>query len=220
MRKIIIAVDGHSSCGKSTFAKLIAREYGYKYIDTGAMYRAVTLSAMDNNCFDGEQMNTVALIGLLDKINLDFSGKDILLNGVNVENRVRSMEVSNKVSLVSCIGEVRSKLISLQQAMGDEKGIVMDGRDIGTTVFPKAELKIFMTASVSIRAERRRKEYEQKGEIVSIIEIERNIAERDRIDETREVSPLRRADDALLLDNSNMTVDEQMEWVRGQMLRV
>lgn len=216
-KKIIIAIDGYSSCGKSTFAKALAARLGYIFIDTGAMYRAVTLYAMRQGIVDQPQ----AVVAALPKIDIAFrfnpeSGRsEVYLNGENVEREIRRIDVSNRVSTISSIPEVRTKLVTLQQQMGEARGVVMDGRDIGTVVFPNAELKIFMTADPRVRAERRYKELRAKGEEVSLEEIERNVRERDRQDETRAVSPLRRADDAVVLDNSHMTVEEQMEWVDG-----
>ena len=221
MKKIIIAVDGYSSGGKSTFAKAVAAKLGYIFIDTGAMYRAVTLYAMRRGIAD----NAAALVAALPDVHIDFrfnpqTGRsDVYLNGENVEAEIRRIDVSNRVSAVSSIPEVRAKLVAMQQEMGRAKGIVMDGRDIGTVVFPDAELKIFMTADPHVRAERRYKELIAKGERVSMEEIEKNIRERDRQDETREVSPLRRAEDAVALDNSRMTVEEQMDWIAGPLKR-
>lgn len=221
MEKIIIAVDGYSSGGKSTFAKAVAAKLGYIFIDTGAMYRAVTLYAMRN----GMEDDPAALVEALPQVHIDFrfnpaTGRsDVYLNGENVEAEIRRIDVSSRVSAVSSIPQVRAKLVAMQQEMGRAKGIVMDGRDIGTVVFPEAELKIFMTADPHVRAERRYKELIAKGEQVSLAEIEENIRERDRQDETREVSPLRRAEDAVLLDNSFMTVEQQMEWIGEQLRR-
>lgn len=218
-KEIIIAIDGHSSCGKSTFAKLIAAKLGYKYIDTGAMYRAATLFSIQNNFFESGMLNIELLINSLDKINIDFQqnketkSNDIYLNEKNVEKQIRSLEVSNYVSEVSAIKEVRHKMVALQQEMGQKKGIVMDGRDIGTVVFPDAELKIFLTASPEIRAERRFKELVEKGERVLYEDVLQNVIKRDRIDSTRKESPLKQADDALLLDNSNLTMEEEWAWV-------
>lgn len=219
MKKIIIAVDGYSSGGKSTFAKAVAAKLGYIFIDTGAMYRAVTLYAMRNGIAD----DPAALVAALPEVHIDFrfnpaTGRsDVYLNGENVEAEIRRIDVSSRVSAVSGIPQVRAKLVAMQQEMGRTKGIVMDGRDIGTVVFPEAELKIFMTADPHVRAERRYKELLAKGERVSLAEIEENIRERDRQDETRKVSPLRRAADAVLLDNSHMTVEQQMEWIETQL---
>ncbi len=215
MKKIIIAIDGHSSCGKSTFAKEIAKKMCYTFIDTGAMYRAVTLWAIENNLIDNAQ----EIVANLDKVVINFKfneqleRSEIYLNGKNVDSEIRLMHVSDNVSAVSAIAEVREKLVALQQQMGQDKGIVMDGRDIGTTVFPSAELKIFMTASVEVRAQRRFDELTQKGESVQMEHIKTNIQQRDFADENREQSPLRKADDAIVLDNSAMTVEEQMQWV-------
>lgn len=211
-RKIIIAVDGYSSCGKSTFAKAIAAKMGYIFIDTGAMYRAVTLYALRG----GVAENPAAIIEELDKIDITFRFNDqlgrseIYLNGENVDQQIRSLEVSSAVSQVSQIAQVRLKLVSMQQIMGRDKGVVMDGRDIGTVVFPEAELKIFMTADPAIRAMRR---YTEMNGAISLQEIEKNVCERDYQDENREISPLRRAKDALTLDNSSMSVAQQMEWI-------
>lgn len=214
-KKIIIAIDGYSSCGKSTFAKAVAAKLGYIFIDTGAMYRAVTLFAMRNGLTDDPE----ALAERLPEVRIDFrfdqetGHSDVYLNDENVETEIRRIDVSNRVSGVSSIPAVRAKLVAMQQEMGRRKGVVMDGRDIGTMVFPEAELKIFMTADPRVRAERRYKELIAKGEEVSLAEIERNIRERDHQDETRAVSPLRRAADAVVLDNSGMTVEEQMRWI-------
>lgn len=221
MEKIIIAIDGYSSCGKSTFAKAVAAQLGYIFIDTGAMYRAVTLYAMRNGIVD----DRTALVAALPQVRIGFrfnpaSGhSDVYLNDENVETEIRRIDVSNRVSAVSSIPAVRTMLVAMQQQMGRSKGIVMDGRDIGTVVFPEAELKIFMTADPHVRAERRYKELIAKGEQVSLEEIERNIRDRDRLDETRETSPLRQAPDAVVLDNSSMTVPQQMEWFAAQLKR-
>ena len=221
MKKIIIAIDGYSSGGKSTFAKAVAAKLGYIFIDTGAMYRAVTLYAMRQGIADDPAAITAALPGIrIDfRFNPQTGRSDVYLNGENVETEIRRIDVSNRLSSVSSIPEVRAKLVAMQQEMGRAKGVVMDGRDIGTVVFPDAELKIFMTADSRVRAERRYKELTAKGETVSMEEIERNIRERDRQDETRGVSPLRRAADAVLLDNSRMTVEQQMEWIDEQLER-
>lgn len=223
---IIIAIDGHSSCGKSTFAKLIASKLGYKYIDTGAMYRTVSLFAIQNNFFELGNLNAGSLINALNKINIDFQqntetkANDIYLNGKNVEKQIRSLEVSNYVSEVSAIKEVRDKMVALQQEMGRKKGIVMDGRDIGTVVFPDAELKIFLTASPEIRAERRYKELLEKGEHVLYEDVLHNVIKRDKIDSTRKESPLIQADDALLLDNSKLTMEEEWIWVEKELQKL
>ncbi len=217
--KIIIAVDGFSSCGKSTFAKAIAARLGYIFIDTGAMYRAVTLYALRHGAIRSGIVDEQAVVELLDRIDITFrfnperGASDIYVNGNLVEGQIRTIEVSNCVSAVSAIPEVRRKLVAMQQEMGRRRGVVMDGRDIGTVVFPDAELKIFMTADPAVRARRRYDELTAKGERVTLEEIERNVRERDAADMSRPVSPLRRADDAVELDNSHMTVDEQMEWL-------
>ena len=216
--KIIIAVDGFSSCGKSTFAKAIAARLGYIFIDTGAMYRAVTLYALEHGAIRSGMVDEEAVVKLLGQISITFrfnpqrGASDIYVNGDLVEGKIRTIEVSNCVSQVSAIPEVRHKLVAMQQEMGRRRGVVMDGRDIGTVVFPDAELKLFMTADPRVRAERRYKELREKGMQVSLEEIERNVRERDRADMSRAVSPLRQAKDAIVLDNSHMTVDEQMTW--------
>lgn len=220
MKKITIAIDGHSSCGKSTMAKELARQLGYVYVDTGAMYRTVTLFAMRHNLFlaDGE-VDTDALRKCMPEIEVSFrfneeTGRpDAYLNGEYVEKVIRSIEVSNHVSKVAAIPFVREAMVDQQRRMGAEKGIVMDGRDIGTTVFPDAELKIFVTASSKVRAQRRYDELKEKGMPADFDEILKNVEERDYIDSHREVSPLRQAPDALLLDNSNMTIPEQNAWL-------
>ena len=220
-QKIIVALDGHSSCGKSTYAKLIAAELGYSYIDTGAMYRAVTLHAMDAGLFDKSDAPPEKDIeALLQFIELDLKhnpGKrrtEIWLNGRMVEDLIRSMEVSNHVSYIAAIPAVRRKMVEYQRMLGERKGVVMDGRDIGTVVFPDAELKIFLTASLEVRAERRYKELIEKGMEVDFEQVKANLAKRDHIDSNRKDSPLKQAEDALLLDNSHMTLDEQMIWFR------
>ena len=218
-RKIIIAIDGHSSCGKSTVAKEIARKLNYIFIDTGAMYRAVTLYCLRNNLIENGKVNVAELKANLSNIKVSFRynptsrHNDIWLNGENVEQEIRMLNVSQNVSPVAAVAEVRHLLVALQQEMGISKGIVMDGRDIGTVVFPNAELKIFMTAQPDVRAKRRFDELTEKGEKVSFDEIKSNIIERDRYDETREESPLRKADDAIILDNSFMTREEQFDWI-------
>lgn len=217
-KKIIIAIDGFSSCGKSTFAKAIAARLGYIFIDTGAMYRAVTLFAQQHGAIRSGMIDEEAVCRLLPEMQIAFrfnperGASDIYVNGDRVEGLIRSIEVSNSVSAVSAIPEVRHKLVAMQQEMGRRKGVVMDGRDIGTTVFPGAELKIFMKADPTVRAQRRYDELTAKGDAVSLEEIERNVRERDAADMSRAVSPLRQAEDALVLDNSHMTVDEQMDW--------
>mgnify|MGYP004574766669 FL=1 len=220
MKKITIAIDGHSSCGKSTMAKELAKKVGYIYVDTGAMYRAVTLYAMRNNLLDAAgNVLTDALKDAMPQIKVSFrlneeTGRpDTYLNDERVEDIIRSIEVSNNVSKVAAIPFVREAMVEQQRAMGNEKGIVMDGRDIGTTVFPDAELKIFVTASAEVRAQRRYDELKAKGMSADYEDILKNVQERDYIDSHREVSPLRKADDALYLDNSNMTIAEQNEWI-------
>lgn len=226
MKKITIAIDGFSSCGKSTMAKDLAREVGYIYVDTGAMYRAVTLYALRNDLFTaGDELQTAELVSCLPELSIGFAldaetqRPRTLLNGEDVESEIRGMEVSSRVSKVAVVPEVRAKLVEIQQQMGRDKGIVMDGRDIGTTVFPDAELKIFVTASAEIRAQRRFDELRAKGQDASMDEILANVRERDYIDSHREVSPLRKADDAIELDNSNLTIAEQKEWLRQQFNR-
>lgn len=218
MKKIIIAIDGHSSCGKSTFAKAIAARLGYIFIDTGAMYRAVTLYALENGAIPSGVVDEERVVEMLSDIDIDFrfnpecGASDIYVNGDLVESKIRTIEVSNCVSAVSSIAEVRAKLVAMQQEMGLRRGIVMDGRDIGTVVFPDAELKIYMTADAMVRAERRYKELTAKGDKVTLEEIYENVVSRDKADMSRAISPLRKADDAIVLDNSNMSVEEQMTW--------
>jgi cytidylate kinase len=219
MKKITIAIDGHSSCGKSTMAKDLAREVGYVYVDTGAMYRSVTLYALRNGLFtdDGikedelrQQMHNIQISF---KFNAETGRPDTYLNGELVEDKIRTMEVSNHVSPIATLGFVREAMVAQQQQMGKDKGVVMDGRDIGTVVFPDAELKIFVTASAEVRAKRRYDELKGKGMEANFDEILKNVQERDYIDSHREVSPLKKADDAIELDNSNMTIPEQKEWL-------
>jgi CMP/dCMP kinase len=216
---IIIAIDGHSSCGKSTVAKEAAKKLGYIYIDSGAMYRAVTLYCLRNNLAPGGMVNEEALRKHIEKIHIrfifnpDLQKHETFLNDENIEEEIRRPEVANLVSPVSIIGFVREALVKEQREMGKNKGIVMDGRDIGTVVFPDAELKIFMTASPEIRAKRRYDELMAKGVHVELEDIIRNIQDRDRIDSTRKISPLRQANDAILLDNSYMTREEQLAFV-------
>lgn len=217
--KIVIAIDGFSSCGKSTFAKAIAARWGYIFIDTGAMYRAVTLYAMEHGAITDGRADADMISGLLDRMDITFrfnavrGASDIYVNGECVEDKIRSVEVSGLVSEVSRVYSVRQKLVDMQQKMGRCKGIVMDGRDIGTVVFPGAELKIFMTADTNIRAQRRYEELRAKCGDVSFEEILRNIEERDHADQNRAISPLRKADDAIVLDNSHMSLEDQMAWV-------
>lgn len=220
LQKITIAVDGYSSCGKSTLAKALAQKLHYNYIDTGAMYRAVTLFAIRHNLVGLHKPVEVDLLILkLDQVNLRFEinphthHSDILLNDENVEPYIRSMEVSNIVSRVSAIKEVREKMVALQRQMGKGKGVVLDGRDIGTHVFPKAELKLFMTADTDVRALRRHDEYSSKGQYFSLEEIKLNLLKRDQEDINRKESPLIKADDAVVLDNSELTREEQLEFV-------
>ena len=219
MKKITIAIDGFSSCGKSTMAKDLAKRIGYVYVDSGAMYRAVTLYAMEHGCFNGEQLDEEKLRSMMKDIHISFqfnpeTGKpDTYLNNIKVESLIRSMEVSERVSIVAALDFVRSEMVAQQQAFGKEKGVVMDGRDIGTTVFPDAELKIFLTASPEIRAQRRYDELKAKGQEASFDEILENVKERDYLDQHRDVSPLVKAEDAILLDNSYMTIDQQNEWL-------
>ena len=223
MKRITIAIDGHSSCGKSTMAKDLAKEIGYLYVDTGAMYRAVTLYALRNNMFfpDGT-INEPLLKEHMENIHISFAlnkekgQPDTFLNGECVEKEIRTLEVSNHVSPIATIAFVREALVRQQQQMGKEKGVVMDGRDIGTVVFPDAELKIFVTASPEIRAQRRFKELQEKGMPADFDDILKNVQERDYIDSHREVSPLRKADDAIELDNSHMTMAQQRQWLIEQ----
>lgn len=216
---IIIAIDGYSSCGKSTVAKEVAKLLGYTYIDSGAMYRAVTLYCLRNNLAPGGVVDLAKLQSKIDQIKIrfvyvpEFQKHETFLNGENVEEEIRRPEVANLVSPVSIIGFVREALVKQQREMGEQKGIVMDGRDIGTVVFPDAELKIFMTASPEIRAKRRLDEMIAKGVQVDTADIIKNIQDRDRIDSTREISPLRQAEDAIVLDNSYMTREEQLDFV-------
>lgn len=226
MKKIIIAIDGYSSSGKSTMAKRLASQIGYRYIDTGAMYRAVTLHALDNGLIDAAgAVNLDRLRDVLNSLSIDFAPQPdgtqhTLLNGADVEREIRTLRVSNQVSTIAAIPFVRHALVAVQQSLGRDKGIVMDGRDIGTTVFPNAELKVFVTASPETRAQRRFSELVDKGMPASYEEVLANVIHRDHIDETREESPLRRADDALLLDNSRISVEEQDKWLMEQYQRV
>ena len=223
MKKITIAIDGHSSCGKSTMAKDLAREIGYVYVDTGAMYRCVTLFALRNGLFAADgSIDEAGLRSRMNNIRISFkfnpeAGRpDTYLNGELVERDIRTMEVSNHVSPIATLGFVREAMVAQQQEMGRGGGVVMDGRDIGTVVFPNAELKIFVTASAEVRAQRRYDELKTKGMDADYADILKNVQERDYIDSHREVSPLRQADDALLLDNSNMTIPEQKQWLMQQ----
>lgn len=219
MKNIIIAIDGHSSTGKSTIAKQLAQKFEFVYVDTGAMYRAVTLFAMQNGFVSDNGEVSKELVQNLDDIHLEFKFNkslgygEMYLNGINVETEIRSIEVSNKVSFVSEISEVRKKLVQQQQEMGTKASLVMDGRDIGTVVFPNADIKLFVTASANVRAERRFKELTQKGDQVSFDEILENVITRDRIDSTRKDSPLIKAEDAIEIDNSNLSMEEQFELI-------
>lgn len=219
MKKIIIAIDGFSSCGKSTMAKDLAKSVGYAYVDTGAMYRSVTLYCLRNNWINDGVVDEEKLKEAIPSIKIDFrynAEKQInetYLNDENVESEIRSLKVSNSVSIVSSIGFVRRAMVAQQQAYSVDRGVVMDGRDIGTVVFPDAELKIFLTASPEIRAQRRYDELKAKGENVSFDEVLENVKQRDYLDQNREESPLRKADDAIELDNSYVTIQEQKEWL-------
>lgn len=220
MKKIVIAIDGFSSNGKSTMAKSLAKQIGYIYIDSGAMYRAVTLYCIQQNLFEDGKLNESRLHDEIKNIKIEFhlnkdtGAPDTYLNGEKVESAIRSMEVSSKVSIVSAIPFVRHAMVALQQKMGEAKGIVMDGRDIGTVVFPNAEMKVFVTADATIRAQRRFDELRSKGNTETTFdEVLENLKSRDHMDQTRAESPLIKADDAILLDNSHMTIDEQMQWL-------
>jgi cytidylate kinase len=227
MKKITIAIDGFSSCGKSTMAKDLARELGYVYVDTGAMYRCVTLYALRHGLFrtDGT-INLPQLEAEIPNINISFklnkeTGRpDTYLNNENVESEIRTMEVSSHVSPIAAVPFVRAALVAQQQKMGEDKGIVMDGRDVGTVVFPNAELKIFVTASAEVRAQRRYDELKAKGMEADFEEILENVKQRDYIDLHREVSPMRKADDAIELDNSHISIAEQKQWLMEQYKRV
>ncbi|MDR1102332.1 MAG: (d)CMP kinase [Tannerella sp.] len=226
MKKIIVAIDGFSSCGKSTMAKNLARTAGYTYIDSGAMYRAVTLYVLRNDLLregavDGERLRAVIdRLEISFRLHPDTGHTETYLNGENVETAIRQMEVATWVSQVAAIGFVRRALVAVQQAMGQAKGIVMDGRDIGTVVFPEAELKVFVTASAEVRAQRRVDELRARGQAVSFEEVLANVQQRDHIDMTRRDSPLRKANDALELDNTRLTVSEQQGWLLEQFRRV
>ncbi len=219
MKKIVVAIDGFSSCGKSTMAKALAKYAGYTYVDTGAMYRAVALYAIDHNLIDAENIDEIGLNQALNNIKISFKTVDgvqhTVLNDIDVESRIRTLEVANGASRVSAIGFVRRALVALQQQMGKEGGIVMDGRDIATVVFPNAELKVFVTASAEVRAQRRYDELKAKGEEQPYADVLANVQERDYRDTHRAESPLRQADDARLLDNSNMTREEQFELLKS-----
>lgn len=219
MKKIIIAIDGFSSCGKSTMAKALARNIGYLYFDSGAMYRAVALYCMQNSLIIEDEIDTESLKRKIKEINITFEvdpetkNSITYLNNINVEHEIRSLEVSRYVSRIAALDFVREEMVDRQREMGKAKGIVMDGRDIGTTVFPNAEMKVFVTASAEVRAQRRYDELTARGDKADFNEILENVLQRDHIDQTREVSPLKKADDALLLDNSNLTREEQMDWL-------
>lgn len=220
-KRITIAIDGHSSTGKSTMAKMLAKRIGYAYVDTGAMYRAVTLFALRNGLIKRGKVDEAALKEHLKRGDIAITfrptkdGKSVtVLNGKNVERYIRSMRVSNVVSIIAAIGFVRKAMVKQQQAMGKDKGVVMDGRDIGTVVFPDAEIKVFATASAQVRAQRRYDELRAKGDTTTTLEeVLANVTERDRIDSTRKESPLRQADDAVVLDNSHMSFEQQDEWL-------
>lgn len=220
MKPIIIAIDGYSSCGKSTMAKQLAARIGYIYVDSGAMYRAVTLFALRNNIFDkNDHIDTARLESILDQCHISFRLNattrlpETFLNGENVEEAIRTMDVSARVSPIAVLPFVREALVAQQQAMGRQKGIVMDGRDIGTTVFPEAEMKVFVTATPEIRAQRRYDELKAKGVETTLADVLRNVKERDYIDSHREVSPLRQAADAVVLDNSHLSREQQLDWL-------
>lgn len=219
MKTKIIAIDGYSSTGKSTVAKQLAKELQYVFIDSGAMYRAVTLFAINNSCFEGDNLNSKKLLDLLNKIDIDFHFDQdtqksyILLNTENVEDLIRGMQVSERVSAVAAIPQVRKKLVKLQRQMSKKHNIVMDGRDIGTVVFPEADIKFFMTASAEERASRRYKELKEKNKNISYDEVFENIKKRDHIDTTREHSPLKQAEDAILIDNTNLSPEEQFNLI-------
>lgn len=227
MKKITIAIDGFSSCGKSTMAKSLAKKINYIYIDSGAMYRAITLFCMQQHLIENNVLNETELQKNIKNINIEFKlntekgTPDTYLNGINVESEIRSMAVSDNVSIVSAVGFVRKALVTLQQEMGKAKGIVMDGRDIGTVVFPEAEMKVFVTASPEIRAQRRLDELRSKGDKETSFEaVLENLQKRDHLDQTRAESPLKRADDAIILDNSYMTIDEQMQWLVDEFYKI
>lgn len=219
MNKIVIAIDGHSSTGKSTVAKQLAHELNYIYVDTGAMYRAITLFAHQNNWIENDALDQLSLVEKLPSVRISFQlnpitqKSEVYLNGENVEDQIRDMTISSKVSLVAQVPEVREKLVQIQQEMGQQKGIVMDGRDIGTVVFPEAELKLFMTASAKIRAQRRYDELTSNKVNVSYNEVFENVVQRDKLDSEREHSPLKQAEDAVLVDNSNLSQEAQFKLI-------
>ncbi|MCF8378622.1 MAG: (d)CMP kinase [Bacteroidales bacterium] len=218
---MIIAIDGHSSCGKSSFAKRIADELDILYIDSGAMYRAATLYCFENDIIHAAKLNVDVLIQSLDKIQIEFrkiecsTKPQVFLNGKNVEDKIRSIQLSSMVSEVSVVAELRKRMVDIQRSFGKNQSVVMEGRDIGSVVFPDADIKIFLTASPEVRAKRRFDELTAKGEKVSLEEIMKNLTHRDKIDQSRETSPLIQSEDAILLDNSFMTPDEQMVWFRN-----
>lgn len=220
-KNITVAVDGHSSTGKSTLAKQLAKKLNFIYVDTGAMYRAVTLHAYQNNLFSGTKLDQSQLLEQLHQLKINFQvnasngQSEIHLNNVNIEDQIRNMEISERVSVIAQLPEVREKLVEIQQEMGKSGGIVMDGRDIGTVVFPNAELKIFMTASPKIRAQRRFDELKTKGEKVSFEQVYTNLMQRDEIDSNRKHSPLKQAEDSILIDNSNLSLKEQFEMIKA-----
>lgn len=225
-KKLIIAIDGHSSCGKSTVAKDLAKKINYTYIDSGAMYRVVTLFAMRNGLVNEDKVDENKLSHIIDQVSISFQYNDTkqrhetYLNGELVEDEIRSLDVSNNVSLIAKIKFVREKMVAFQRELSKEGGVIMDGRDIGTVVFPNAELKIFMTADVEVRAIRRYKELKEKGEEVSLDDIRENVKKRDFIDENRDESPLRKADDAIVLNNSHLSKEEQLDWIVEKMKEV
>jgi cytidylate kinase len=222
-KKLIIAIDGHSSCGKSTVAKDLAKKIGYTYIDSGAMYRVVTLFAMRHNLISNDHVDENKLAHLIEKVSISFQYNkekqrhETFLNKELVEDDIRRLDVSNQVSLIAKIKFVREKMVAFQRELSKDGGVIMDGRDIGTVVFPNADLKIFMTADVEIRAIRRYKELKNKGETISLDEIRENVSKRDFIDENREESPLRKAEDAITLNNSHLSPEEQLEWIVERM---
>ena len=219
MNKITIAIDGYSSCGKSTLAKTLAKSIDYSYVDTGAMYRCVTLYAIENGIIKNDQVDKESLVGQLDDISISFQHSeqskesDAYLNGVNVEETIRGMDISNHVSQISIIKEVREKMVAMQQKMGKETGVIMEGRDIGTVVFPDAELKVFMTASIGVRVKRRYDEMQAKGLHVSVDDVKENVLSRDYEDTHRKHSPLVEADDAVVLDNSDLSEEDQLNFM-------
>jgi len=224
IKDITVAFDGHSSCGKSTVAKAVAKKLNYTYIDSGAMYRAITYLALKKKLIIGKDIDIERLKIALNSVQIDFiknkkmAQQETWLNGKNIEKEIRGIKVSESVSYISELDFVRTKLVALQREMGISKKIVMDGRDIGTVVFPDAELKFFITASVDVRAQRRYKELIEKGDKVTFKEIKENIEKRDFIDQNREISPLKKANDAIVLDNSNLTREEQLNWVMNKII--